>query len=159
MMEGMQKKSESLQKIAGVHVWLVLMKAFAAVSGWAEEDLKKMCLGSSDFRVLEVLEHKGGLPVNTIGSKVRLTTGSISVAIDRLEARQLVRRKNDAEDRRIRLVELTPKGRSLIARVFEQHAAVMEEAVSGLSNEERTTLLELLKKLGKSAEERMPGHK
>ena len=150
----MQERNEGAQKTSGVHVWLVLMKAFASVSEWAEQELKKSCLGSSDFRVLEVLQQKGALPVNTIGPKVHLTTGSISVAIDRLEARQLVKRKDDAEDRRVRLVELTAKGRSLIAKAFEQHAAVMEEAAGGLTSGERAKLVMLLKKLGKSADER-----
>jgi MarR family 2-MHQ and catechol resistance regulon transcriptional repressor len=58
--------------------------------------------------VLEVLLHKGPLPVNTIGPKVWLTPGSISVAVDRLEKKALVKRKN-TDDRRVRLVELTAK--------------------------------------------------
>jgi MarR family 2-MHQ and catechol resistance regulon transcriptional repressor len=65
--------------------------------------------------VLEVLLHKGPLPVNTIGAKVWLTPGSISVAIDRLEKRALVKRKNIG-DRRVRMVELTAKGRALITQ-------------------------------------------
>jgi len=40
-------------------------------------------LGPSDFEALEVLIHKGPLPVNALGQKIRFTSGSISVAIDR----------------------------------------------------------------------------
>ena len=60
--------------------------------------------------ILEVLLHKGPLPVNTIGPKVWLTPGTISVAVDRLEKKALVKRKN-TDDRRVRMVELTAKGR------------------------------------------------
>jgi MarR family 2-MHQ and catechol resistance regulon transcriptional repressor len=105
-------------------------------------------LGDSDFRVLEALLHKGPLPVNTIGPKVWLTPGSISVAVDRLEKKALVKRKT-TDDRRVRLVELTAKGRVLITKTFQDHAAAMEEAASVLSKEERVVLLQLLKKLGK----------
>jgi DNA-binding MarR family transcriptional regulator len=70
-------------------------------------------LGDSDFRVLEALLHKWPLPVNTIGAKVWLTPGSISVAIDRLEKRALAKRKN-IDDRRVRMIELTAKGRALV---------------------------------------------
>jgi len=79
--EGMQ----SMQDTSGVHVWLVLWKAFRALAAQAEEslNLSRTGLGESDFRVLEALLHKGPLPVNTIGPKVWLTPGAISVAVDR----------------------------------------------------------------------------
>ena len=143
--EGMQEDT------CGVHVWLVLMKAFRALAAHAAKslNLSRGGLGDSDFRVLEVLLHKGPLPVNTIGPKVWLTPGSISVAVDRLEKTALVKRKN-TEDRRVRLVELTPKGRALITKTFRDHAAAMEEAAGVLSKEERRMLLRLLKKLGKA---------
>ena len=56
-------------------------------------------------------------------------------------------------DRRVRMVELTEKGRALITKTFREHAAVMEEAAGVLSKEERRTLLRLLKKLGKGGED------
>jgi MarR family 2-MHQ and catechol resistance regulon transcriptional repressor len=99
-----------------------------------------------------VLLHKGPLPVNTIGPKVWLTPGSISVAVDRLEKRALVKRKN-TDDRRVRLVELTAKGRALITKTFREHAIAMEKAASLLSKEERLALLRLLKKLGKGGDD------
>jgi MarR family 2-MHQ and catechol resistance regulon transcriptional repressor len=139
-----------MQDTSGVHVWLVLWKTFRALADQAEESLNliRTGLGESDFRVLEVLLHKGPLPVNTIGPKVWLTPGSISVAVDRLEKTALVKRRN-TDDRRVRLVELTAKGRALIIKIFREHAAAMEEAAGALSKEERLLLLRLLKKLGK----------
>jgi MarR family transcriptional regulator, 2-MHQ and catechol-resistance regulon repressor len=139
-----------MQDTSGVHVWLVLGKAFRALATRAAESLKssRTCLGESEFGVLEVLLHKGPLPVNTIGPKVWLTPGSISVAIDRLETKELVKRQN-TDDRRVRLVDLTPKGRSLITKTFRAHATAMEEAAVVLTKEERLMLLRLLKKLGK----------
>jgi len=140
-----------MQDTSGVHVWLVLAKAFRALRAHSVEslDLSRVGLGDSDFRVLEVLLHKGPLPVNTIGPKVWLTPGSISVAVDRLEKEALVKRKN-TDDRRVRLVELTPKGRALITKIFRKHVIAMEEAAGVLSKAERLILLRLLKKLGKS---------
>ena len=142
-----------MQNTSGVHVWLVLGKAFRALATRAEESLNLggTGLGDSEFRVLEVLLHRGSLPVNTIGPKVWLTPGSISVAVNRLEKKALVKRRN-TDDRRVRLVELTPKGRALITKTFREHAAAMEEAAVILSKDERLMLLQLLKKLGKGAE-------
>src|SRR2546425_11993602 len=147
-----RKRTTPGQDSTGVHVWLVFMKAFQALLPHAAESIKRTDLGDSDFRVLEVLLHKGPLPVNTIGPKVWLTPGSISVAVDRLEKTGLVKRKN-TDDRRVRLVELTAKGRALITKTFREHAAVMEEAAGVLSKEERRTLLRLLKKLGKGGKD------
>jgi MarR family 2-MHQ and catechol resistance regulon transcriptional repressor len=129
------------------------MKAFQALIPHAAGSIKRTELGDSDFRVLEALLHKGPLPVNTIGPKVWLTPGSISVAVERLVKKRLVSRKDHPDDRRVRRVELTPIGRALITLGFREHAAAMETAVSVLSKKERLTLLRLLKKLGKHAAE------
>src|ERR1700745_2144852 len=129
----------------GVHIWLILMKAFHAVSGYANRSFHSHGLGDSDFRVLEALLHKGPLPVNTIGPKVWLTPGSISVAVDRLVEKGLVARKERSQDRRVRQVELTRKGRALIVRGFREHATAMEKAMRVLSKRERLTLQRLLK--------------
>jgi hypothetical protein len=69
------------------HVWLVMMKTMRALTRYAPADIEDTGLGDSDFPVLEVLLHKGPLPVNTIGPIVDLTPGSISIAVDRLVAR------------------------------------------------------------------------
>src|SRR4029077_19055326 len=120
----MRKGRREMQDTSGVHVWWVLVRAFHALRAHAEKslNLSQAGLGDSDFSVLEVLLHKGPLPVNTIGPKVWLTPGSISVAVDRLEKKALVKRRN-TDDRRVRLVELTAKGRALITRTFREHAA------------------------------------
>jgi MarR family 2-MHQ and catechol resistance regulon transcriptional repressor len=96
--------------------------------------------------VLEVLLYEGPLPVNTIGPKVWLTPGSISVAVDRLEKKTLVKR-NYTDDRRVRLVELTAKGRALITKISQEPAVAMEEPASVLPKGERLMLLQLLMKL------------
>jgi len=146
--EDTEKRAQSLH---GVHLWLVLWKAFDALQAHAFESIRALGLGLSDFRVLEVLLHKGPLPVNAIGERIRLTSGSISIAIDRLEDKGLVERKDDPEDRRARIVHLTAEGRKLIACAFIEHAAAMEHATSGLSQAERTIAIRLLKKLGTRA--------
>src|SRR6476660_1523945 len=97
-----------------VHTWLVMLKSMQAISRYALAGLQKSGLGDSYFRVLEVLLHKGPLPVNVIGPKVNLTPGSISIAVDRLVAKGLVSRTESSEDRRIRMVALTPRGKAVI---------------------------------------------
>src|SRR5690349_18012013 len=140
-------------RYSGVNLWLVLWKAFDALQAHALKNIGSLGLGLSDFAVLEVLLHKGPLPVNAIGEKVRLTSGSVSVAIDRLEAKGLVERRNDPGDRRTRVVHLTGAGRKLIDCAFAQHAEAMEQAAAGVSGRDRTELIRLLKQLGLKADE------
>ena len=145
-------KLESLSGGSGVHVFLVLWKAARAVQTYAEKSITDLEMCGSDFAVLEALLHKGPLPVNEIGKKVLLTSGSITVAVDRLEQKGLVERRAHGTDRRARVVHLTKEGRKLITRAYTQHATDMEQLASAsLTASERTTLIRLLKKIGYKA--------
>jgi MarR family 2-MHQ and catechol resistance regulon transcriptional repressor len=116
-------------------------------------------MGLSDFGVLEALLHKGPLPIKDLGAKVLLTSGSITTAVDRLEQRGLVERGNDANDRRSRIVRLTPVGRQTIRKAFAEHKLAMEQAASGLSLQDRVKLIDLLRRLGREAEEQLEEQK
>jgi MarR family 2-MHQ and catechol resistance regulon transcriptional repressor len=140
---------ESLTGGSGVHVFLVLWKAARALQAYAEKSVSELEMCGSDFAVLEALLHKGPLPVNEVGKKVLLTSGSITVAVDRLETKALVERRASGTDRRARIVHLTKEGRKLITRAFAEHAADMERLASAsLTRAERETLIRLLKKFG-----------
>ena len=133
------------------HVWLVMMKAMRALTRYAATGVEETGLGLSDFGVLEILLHKGPLPVNTIGPIVDLTPGSISIAVDRLFAKGLVSRVESPEDRRVRIVTLTPRGKALIDSAFRKHAGQMKRVFSELSPEELRSLEVALKIVGKRA--------
>src|SRR3984893_14467865 len=133
------------------HVGLIMMKAMRALMRYAAAGIEDTGLGLSDFGVLELLLHRGPLPVNTIGPMVDLTPGSISIAVDRLVAKGLVSRVESAEDRRVRIVALTPRGKDLIVSAFRKHSAQMKRVLSELSPEELRGLEVKLKKVGKRA--------
>jgi MarR family 2-MHQ and catechol resistance regulon transcriptional repressor len=135
-----------------VHCWLVLGKAFQAASRYLYAGLEETGIDNTDFRILEALLNKGPLPVNTIGPKVYLTPGSISVAVDRLVERGLVSRVESPEDRRVRVVSLTPKGKELITPIFRKHAAEIGKVFADASPKEVRSLETMLKKIGKRAE-------
>jgi MarR family 2-MHQ and catechol resistance regulon transcriptional repressor len=140
------------RKLEGTdHVWLVMMKAMRALTRYATAGIEETGLGLSDFGVLELLLHQGPLPVNTIGPIVYLTPGSISIAVDRLVGKGLVSRVESAEDRRVRIVALTPRGKDLIVSAFRRHSGQMKKVFSDLSPEELRGLEVKLKKVGKRA--------
>src|SRR5207249_12214291 len=151
-MSAHKHKLESLTGGSGVHVFLVLWKAARAAQAYAEKSISELEMCASDFAVLEAMLHKGPLPVNEIGKKVLLTSGSITVAVDRLETKGLVERRAYGTDRRARIVHLTKEGRKLITRVYANHAADVERLASAsLTGAERNTLIRLLKKIGYEA--------
>ena len=133
------------------HVWLVMMKAMRALTRYAAAGIDETGLGLTDFGILEALLHKGPLPVNTIGPIVDLTPGSISIAVDRLFAKGLVSRIESGEDRRVRIVALTPRGKDLIVPAFRKHSGQMRKAFCELSPEKLRGLETALKKVGKRA--------
>jgi MarR family transcriptional regulator, 2-MHQ and catechol-resistance regulon repressor len=146
------RELESLTGGSGVHVFLVLWKATRAVEAYAAKSIQELEMCGSDFAVLEALLHKGPLAVNEIGKKVLLTSGSITIAVDRLETKRLVERRPHGTDRRAKIVHLTKEGKKLITRVYADHAADMEQlAAASLTRAERESLIRLLKKIGYEA--------
>ena len=135
-----------------LHTWLIMLKSWQAIGRYLRPTMSAEGLGESDFRVLEVLLHKGPMPVNAIGPKVDLNPGSVSVAVDRLYKKGVVSRVECSSDRRIRTVALTEKGREMFVPLFRRHAALIKRAFQDVSPEELQQLEGVLKKIGKRAE-------
>ena len=142
-------------RIAAPRLWLVIAKSYRALSLLAEWSIANTGLCLTDFAALEALLHKGPLTISQIQEKVRLASGSMTAAVDRLEKLKLVVRKASPNDRRARVVELTPEGKRLAASSFERHAKDLEALMSALSEEEMEQLYGSLKKLGLLAAERL----
>lgn len=136
-------------------LWLVIAKSYHALSLLAEQSIANTGLCLTDFVALEALLHKGPLTISEIQDKVRLASGSMTAAVDRLEKLGLVVRKSSATDRRARVVHLTAEGRRLAASCFERHAKDLETLMSVLSQKEKEQLYESIKKLGLLAAEQL----
>jgi MarR family 2-MHQ and catechol resistance regulon transcriptional repressor len=149
------RKLEGENDTSGIHLWLILWKATRSLEAHATRNINGFGMCPSDFAVLEALLHRGPLSVKQLGAKVLLTSGSMTAAVDRLEARGLVVRHDDAEDRRLRIIHLTDAGRELIEKIFEEHREAMEQVVAEFPVEERSVLIESLRRLGRSAEDKL----
>jgi MarR family 2-MHQ and catechol resistance regulon transcriptional repressor len=134
---------------------LVIAKSYRVLSLLAEQSIANTGLCLTDFAALEALLHKGPLTITQIQEKVRLASGSMTAAVDRLEKLGLVVRKSSPSDRRARVLELTPKGKQLAASSFEKHAKDIERLMSAMSEKEMEQLYGSLKKLGLLAAEKL----
>ncbi|MNS50786.1 HTH-type transcriptional regulator MhqR [compost metagenome] len=130
---------------------VVLSKSYKIIMDYAVKDMKKYGLSTSEFTVLELLYHKGQFPLQQIGDKILVTSGSITYNIDKLEKKGLLKRVPCPDDRRVTYAEITEEGQALFDQIFPEHAEVIESLMKGLSAEEKNQTITLLKKLGKSA--------
>ena len=108
-------------------------------------------LTESQFSVLEALYHVGPMSQKELGKKILKSKGNMTMVIDNLSKRRLVRCDQQISDKRFLLVQLTAQGRELIKRIFPEHAQSITKIMSGLTLEEQKTLAGLCKKLGLSA--------
>jgi MarR family 2-MHQ and catechol resistance regulon transcriptional repressor len=129
-------------------LWLVLSRCHRALNHLAERSIEEAGLCLTDFAVLEALLHKGPLTITQIQSKVPLALGSMTAAVDRLEEKGLIIRTPAADDRRAKVLKLTPEGTRIVEKAFSRHAAELESSMAVLNASEQRQLHVLLKKLG-----------
>jgi MarR family 2-MHQ and catechol resistance regulon transcriptional repressor len=141
--------------ITAPRLWLVIAKGYRALSLLAEQSIANTGLCLTDFGAVEALLHKGPLTISEVQEKVRLASGSMTAAVDRLEKLGLVVRKSSPTDRRARVVHLTAEGKRVAVSCFERHAQDLEALMSGLSRKEKEELYGSFKKLGLLAAEQL----
>ncbi|MGO4110818.1 MarR family winged helix-turn-helix transcriptional regulator [Paenibacillus sp. YAF4_2] len=141
-----KEKDESLD------LYIALARASQWVNAHADRDIRKHGLNRTEFGVLELLYHKGPQPLQQIGEKVLMSSGNITYVIDKLEKKGYVCRRASTEDRRLIYAEVTDAGTQFIEEVFPQHTLIIDQAVGGLTVEEKQAASALLKKLGKFAQ-------
>lgn len=137
---------------SGNHLRLLLWKAGKAIDKVDRASISETGLHLSDFTIMEALLHKGPLPINAIGEKVLLTSGSMTAAVNRLEKKGFVTRVKDPSDGRCYYVHLTKQGAKVIKKAYASHKRNLERVAEALTAGERDELARLLKKIGRHAE-------
>lgn len=129
-------------------LFTVLARAHNTLMELDRRDIRRFGLNQTEFAVLELLYHKGPHPLQQIGEKILITSGSITYVINKLEKKELLKRNPYEEDRRIIYAVLTERGQALMEEIFPQHAETLTEAFRGLTAEEKQLAIELIKKVG-----------
>lgn len=136
-----------------LHLYIALSRASQWVNAHADQDIRQLGLNRTEFGVLELLYHKGPQPLQQIGGKVLMSSGNITYVVDKLEQKKYVCRRGSTSDRRLIYAEITELGKQFMLEAFPRHTDVIKEAVAGLSAEEKRVASQLLKKLGKHAQD------
>lgn len=131
-------------------LYIVLSRATKAINEVTNQFFQEHKLNPTEFAVLELLFHKGRQPLQKIGNKILLASGSITYVVDKLEKRGYITRTLCPNDRRITYAEISESGSAFMAELFPRHEQELFELTNGLSPDEKDQAIELLKKLGLS---------
>ncbi|CAM5189973.1 MarR family 2-MHQ and catechol resistance regulon transcriptional repressor OS=Ureibacillus acetophenoni OX=614649 GN=SAMN05877842_101282 PE=4 SV=1 [Ureibacillus acetophenoni] len=131
-------------------LYIVLSRANKAINEVTNQFFQQNSLNPTEFAVLELLYHKGRQPLQQIGNKILLASGSITYVIDKLEKRGFLARISCPTDRRVTYAEITKEGSDFMDELFPEHEKHLHELLSALTSEEKDIAINLLKKLGLS---------
>ncbi len=131
-------------------LFIVLSRASKVVLEEANKLIETYKLNPTEFAVLELLYHKGRQPIQKIGQKILLSSGSMTYVVDKLEKKGLIERVFCKEDKRVTYMSITAAGNELIEEIFPSHEKRINELMSALTETEQETAIDLLRKLGLS---------
>lgn len=127
----------------------ILFRATNQLEKIIADDVSQYGLNPSEFGALEVLYHKGPLPVQSICEKVLIASSSMSYVIENLIKKEFIIKTKNIQDKRYHIVELTEKGRGLMNDIYPKHVYKLRKVINILNQDEELSLQSNLKKLGK----------
>lgn len=131
-------------------LYIVMSRAMKAINEQTTKFFQANGVNPTEFAVLELLFHKGAQPLQQIGSKILLASGSITYVVDKLEQRGYLRRVHCPTDRRVTYAEITEAGTAFMAELFPRHEEQLESLMAALDCDEKAAAITLMKKLGLS---------
>lgn len=124
-----------------------LVEFYDKISSWEHSVVRGSGLSPAQMHTIEVIGHRQDMRMKELAERLGVTTGTLTVAVDKLEKKGLVARKPHQHDRRSWLVALTEKGETVFAQHDRFHMDFTEEISAGLSSSEVSQLSALLTKL------------
>lgn len=143
-------EKDSIQQ--SLKLFIVLSRAHRSINDVVNKKIAEAGLNPTEFAVLELLYHKGEQPLQQIGGKILLASGSITYVVDKLEQKGYLERVACKEDRRVTFGRITEDGKTFIEGIFPAHEQRIDQIMSVLTPSEKETAIELIKKIGYSAE-------
>ena len=147
-MLGYVMKTDSAQaNRQAMRLYIVLTRTYKTLLDKDQRNIRSYGLNASEFGVLELLYNKGSHPIQQIGDKILITSGTMTYVIDKLEKKGLLVRRPCDNDRRIVFAELTDAGRERMSEILPGHYKAIGESLQGLTSEEQELAITLLKKI------------
>ena len=118
----------------------------------------KTGLTESQFNILDALFHIGSLSQGELGKKLLKSGGNITMVVDNLEKRKLVKRERNKNDRRFFTIHLTKSGSNLIQKLFPQVLSALVDEINVLTENEQIEFQRMCKLLGLHKTDRLIGN-
>lgn len=131
----------------------VLLRASQSIEEVLRKDMQKYGLNMTEFAVLELLYHKGEQPIQKIGEKILITSGSITYVVDKLEKKGFVERVACPSDRRVTFATITATGITFMKEIFPQHEKKVAQIFEVLDTTQQQQFIEMSKAVGFHAKE------
>ena len=132
--------------------FLLLMQTSKAIQDRIREEMTKNNLSITEFSVLEVLYYHEKQTIQQIGSRILISSGSMTYVIDKLEKRGLLMRNDCQNDRRVIHITLTDTGKELMKEIMPKHQDLIDDIFDSLTSVEVETITNLLEKVKNRAE-------
>ena len=146
------KENDSIQENRqALRLYVALTRTYKALLDKDQRNIRSYGLNTSEFGVLELLYNKGSHPIQQIGDKILITSGTMTYVIDKLEKKGLIVRRNCDNDRRIIYAELTETGKNKMMEILPNHYQALADSVDSLTSAEKEIMIEMLKKISFSS--------
>lgn len=132
---------------------IIIFKAFQSLQKGVRHSLLDTDLNINEFATMEALYSKGELSTQAIIDTILIPNSSMTYVLEMLNNKGYIDRKKKPEDKRIQIIKLTKDGRQIFEKIYESHFNYMRTIFDVLDDDEEKILQNLLKKVGKKAEE------
>lgn len=152
------KKGKSLRpaadsELAGIpaqvaqsdRIVLEIRKFIAAAIFFNAQAAEKVGLGLTDMQMLHMLQLYGPSTPSRLAAATGLSSGGVTVALDRLEKAGYLRRQPNPDDRRSLLVTLIPSSLARLARLYEGVERETRRLLATLPPEDLDTIIRFFK--------------
>jgi DNA-binding MarR family transcriptional regulator len=127
-----------------------IIEFYEKLSTWEEGVVRDSGLTTAQNHTVEIVGHEGAIKMKRLADKLGVTTGTLTVSIDRLEKKELLKRVPHQSDRRSYLIELTDKGREVFKKHHNHHLNLTQEMMTGFTEQEQAAFHDAVKKAMKN---------
>ena len=138
----------SLKEITALNSYIKLVRAFESISSRLYIKFAKEDLTESQFYMLDALYHLGPMNQKELGKKISRSEGNITMVVNNLEKRRLIKKKQSAEDKRVFIIKLKTEGRELYEKVFPKFLKVIAADFEGIKERELIEFQKVCKRIG-----------
>jgi len=138
----------SLKEVNILNSYIKLVRAFESISSRLYMKLEKEGLTESQFYLLDVLYHCGSMNQKELGKKIFRSEGNITMVVNNLERRKLIKKKQNPDDKRIYIIKLKTEGKELYEKVFPKFLKTMMREFEGIKEKEHKEFQKICRRIG-----------